>query len=357
MAAAWSPFTAATSMRPLELAGPVPDQLGQCRVPSSSASSIGRRPRRRQATGSTAGTRRRVERRRRRPRTRPARTLGSHGSGARGAGPARRPRRSRRAGPRPAAPARGRRRPAIGRRVEPRSELGPLVGLTPPPRSAGRGRSARRRRSARSAAHCRGATQRQPVLGQGRHGPELAPGRRRRPARRGRSDEPVPVALRRRVGRRAGPARRGRRRRSGDRARVGLSSAPRVRGAGQTMATGSDGRWCRRGTPAAASRPRTRPEQASISSSSRCRPTSTGTPSHSDADAVDHGRRGSARPPNSQITVRSLNSGAKHSPLSIAHTRSSGPSRQWPLLRSVLLARTSKAQMARSWSWRSGRPS
>ena len=53
-------------------------------------------------------------------------------------------------------------------------------------------------------------------------------------------------------------------------------------------------------------------------------------------------------PPNSQITVRSLNSDEKHRPWSIPQIRSPGPRRTWPLFRSVLLARTSKAHMAMS---------
>ena len=66
-------------------------------------------------------------------------------------------------------------------------------------------------------------------------------------------------------------------------------------------------------------------------------------------------RRHAPRPPNSQMTVRSLNSGEKHSPWSTPQMRSSGPSSTWPLLRSVLLARMSNAHMARSWGCRSGR--
>ena len=47
------------------------------------------------------------------------------------------------------------------------------------------------------------------------------------------------------------------------------------------------------------------------------------------------------------MTVRSLNDSAKQSPLSIAHTRpAAGSSRQWPPLRSVLLAMTSNAAIA-----------
>ena len=64
---------------------------------------------------------------------------------------------------------------------------------------------------------------------------------------------------------------------------------------------------------------------------------------------------GSSSPPKSQMTVRSLKSAAKHRPWSTPQIRSSGPSSTWPLLRSVLLARTSNAPMARSCGWRSGR--
>ena len=69
-------------------------------------------------------------------------------------------------------------------------------------------------------------------------------------------------------------------------------------------------------------------------------------------------RRGSGSPANSQITVRSLNWAAKHSPLSIAHTRSvAASSRQCPLLRSVLLASTSNTAMSMNCSTRSARAS
>ena len=55
---------------------------------------------------------------------------------------------------------------------------------------------------------------------------------------------------------------------------------------------------------------------------------------------------GIGSPPNSQITVRSLRSAWKQSPWSMAQMRPSRPSRQWPLLRSVLLATRSKAHIA-----------
>ena len=60
---------------------------------------------------------------------------------------------------------------------------------------------------------------------------------------------------------------------------------------------------------------------------------------------------GTGSPPNSQITVRSLNSWWNIRPWSMPRIRPSSPSRQWPLLRSVLLPTRSKAHIARSWSW------
>ena len=59
---------------------------------------------------------------------------------------------------------------------------------------------------------------------------------------------------------------------------------------------------------------------------------------------------GRAWPANSQITVRSFGSVWKHRPLSMPQILPS-PRMQCPLLRSALLATTSNAQIARSWSW------
>ena len=63
---------------------------------------------------------------------------------------------------------------------------------------------------------------------------------------------------------------------------------------------------------------------------------------------------GTGSPPKSQMTVRSLGSQWNVRPLSTAQMRPSSPARQWPPLRSALLASRSKQQIVRRAAWRAG---
>ena len=76
------------------------------------------------------------------------------------------------------------------------------------------------------------------------------------------------------------------------------------------------------------------------------RPSGSGSSSAASASTAARIGSGTGSPPNSQITVRSLNSWWNIRPWSMPRMRPSSPSRQWPLLRSVLLPTRSKAHIA-----------
>ena len=154
--------------------------------------------------------------------------------------------------------------------------------------------------------------QRQPVLGERRRRPQLAAGADGVAGRVAEPAQPVPVAGRRSSRRRAARARRGRRGGSARRAASSAVAHPAV-----TRAARGSGRRSRR-RAARRARPATPPAAAAR----RPRPARSARRRR----AARHAARAStaatwagvsASPANSQITVRSLKSGAKHSPLSM----------------------------------------
>src|SRR5205807_460915 len=99
-----------------------------------------------------------------------------------------------------------------------------------------------------------------------------------------------------------------------------------------------------------------RAARASRSSSSSRAASWTGTDTASRAASATRSS-GTGWPAKSHITVRSLGSAWKQRPWSTDQRRPSSPSRQWPPLRSALLAIRSKRHILFRAAWCSGRSS
>ncbi len=174
-------------------------------------------------------------------------------------------------------------------------------------------------------------------------GPRVGSAARRRPrpadgrsGRRGRSASPAPPPP-------AGPG-----------GGVGSGGSRRPRGPVCSVtptARGTAAPSRRSGTGARSPPRRARRSSASCSSSSSSSANPGGRPASRNASTGSASADGITSPPNSQMTVRSLNSSWKASPLSMAQMRPSEPRSTCPPLRSVLLARMSNTHSRRSASW------